>query len=105
LKENATPDDGVLASPSMSLFVPAYGPRVVYGHPFETLNPRERKAQVEAYYAGKDCTIVETGGVDYIIVGDRERQISEKSDDCLPQGEPVFLSSSGELEIYSVESQ
>jgi hypothetical protein len=105
LREHATHDDVVLASPSMSLFVPAYGPKVVYGHPFETLNPEARKAQVETYYAGEDCTIVDTGGVDYIVVGDRERQLPSESSECLPQGEPVFRSSSGGVEIFRVESQ
>jgi hypothetical protein len=105
LNENASPDEVVLASPSMSLFVPAYGPKVVYGHPFETLNPEMRKAQVEAYYTGEDCSIVEAGGVDYIIIGERERQIPSESDECLPEIEPAFTSSIGALAVYRVESR
>jgi hypothetical protein len=38
----------------MGLFVPAWaGQPVVYGHPFETVNAKERNAQIEAYWSGK----------------------------------------------------
>jgi uncharacterized membrane protein len=106
LDENAAPDDVVLASPAMGLFIPGYGPRVVYGHPFETLNPLERKAQVEAYFAGTDCSITDMVGVDYIFVGERERQLSgESAEGCLPETEPVFEATMGNVAIYRVNSR
>lgn len=54
LRDQGRPDTVVLCSSRLGLFVPAWaGQPVVYGHPFETVNAEERKAQVEAFFAGK----------------------------------------------------
>jgi hypothetical protein len=54
LRDEGKPDAVVLCSTRMGLFVPAWaGQPVVYGHPFETVNAGERKAQVEAFWAGE----------------------------------------------------
>jgi hypothetical protein len=54
LREDGRPDEVVLCTPRMGLFVPAWaGQSVVYGHPFETVNAEERRAQVEAFWAGR----------------------------------------------------
>ncbi len=54
LREEGHPDAVVLCEPRLGLFVPAWaGQPVVYGHPFETVNAAQRKAQVEAFFRGE----------------------------------------------------
>lgn len=51
---NTESETVILASPEMGLFIPAYtGRRVVYGHPYESLNAQESKKIVEDFYSGK----------------------------------------------------
>ncbi len=71
----------VLASPEMGLFIPAWsGRRVVYGHPFETVDAEQTKARVEMFFAA------ETGDVKreamlrewraaFVFIGPRERAL------------------------------
>jgi hypothetical protein len=85
LRENTAPDALVLASPSMGLFIPAYtGRRVVYGHPYETVNAAGEEAAVGAFFEGdsqEDNTarnaFLAGRGVDFIFYGDRERLLGE----------------------------
>ncbi len=96
------PNDVVLASPTLSLFVPEVGPRVVYGHPFETLKADERRQEVLDYYAGRDCSIVTREHVSYVIVGPQERMLPDAADTCLPTGAPVFEANNSAIAIYAV---
>lgn len=105
LGSNADPDNVVLASPSLSLFIPTVGPRVVYGHPFETVNSVERRQAVVDYYSGEDCSVVDAEGVSYIVVGPREIELAGSDQTCLPEGAPVFTSGNGEVEIYAADDQ
>lgn len=105
LEVNAGTDALVLASPETSLYIPAYGPRVVYGHPYETLQADARKSAVEDFYSGKDCSVVEKEQVDYIVVGPREKALEGASTTCLPTDQPVFQSTSGDIAIYAVTSR
>lgn len=51
LAESSGLDDLVLASPETGLLIPAYtGRRVIYGHPFETVNASMEKNAVEDFY-------------------------------------------------------
>ncbi|MBN1311947.1 MAG: hypothetical protein JXB30_11050 [Anaerolineae bacterium] len=95
-------DSLVLASPDFSLYIPSRGPRVVYGHPFETLKAEERQAAVGNFYKGFDCGVVAREGVDYIVVGPRERSLADDHEICPITGEEVFQSSNGEVVIYEV---
>lgn len=74
LRKNVTPDSVILASPRLGMFVPGQtGTRVFYGHPFETIAAKEKKAQVEAFYRGETATV--TPPVDFIIYGPEERKL------------------------------
>jgi hypothetical protein len=55
LRENVSPDTVVLADYELGTVVPAWGggARVVYGHPFETVEAGARRSEVEAFYAGR----------------------------------------------------
>jgi hypothetical protein len=85
LRENANTGDVILASPNVSLWVPAWtGLQVVYGHPFETLQAEEKRQAIEAWFTTssiEDCQRVLDGAqammgtyrVRYVLVGPEER--------------------------------
>ncbi len=81
-----TPDSAlILASPESGLFIPAYtGRRVIYGHPFETVNAEKYKELVEGYFQGVFCEeeaelLLRELRVDYIFRGPRERKLGNPS--------------------------
>jgi hypothetical protein len=91
LREYTTVDDVVLAPPRLSLFVPEYTPaRVVYGHPFETIQAEQKLALVEAFYRGQAASI--PAGVTFVIYG------PETQPAHLPDTPVLF--SAGEMLIY-----
>ena len=103
LREQVDHDRVVLCAPQTGMFVPAWaGQRVVYGHPFETVDAERRKAQVEAYWAG-EMSLVERGSfleknsVGYVLVGPRELDIGHWTLDI---GKLVF--EAGDVRIYEV---
>jgi hypothetical protein len=73
LREDGRPDTVVLCTPRMGLFVPAWaGQSVVYGHPFESVYAEERRAHVEAFWAGEmDAdereAFLQENGVGYVL--------------------------------------
>jgi hypothetical protein len=81
LIQNTKPDDIVLCSPDMGLFIPAYtGRRVIYGHPFETINAKEEKDTVLDFYSGGNSLqqqddFIKDRDIDYIMVGVRENRL------------------------------
>jgi hypothetical protein len=82
LEENTQPTDIVLASPQMGLFIPAWaGNRVLYGHPFETIEAEEKRALAETFYQAQTEKSVRRGIIEghhiaYVFYGPRERALS-----------------------------
>lgn len=102
LKSNSPQDGLVLASPEMGLFIPAYtGRRVLYGHPFETVNAAEMVALVENLLLNLDNPVqdLELYDISYVFFGPRERELTKKN------LEPDFLPAfeSGDVQIFDVE--
>ncbi|HWQ84394.1 MAG TPA: hypothetical protein VN363_07500, partial [Anaerolineales bacterium] len=86
------PESLILAAPDTGLLLPAHtGRRVIYGHPFETVNAEVEKALVEAYFATPDPAVLAERGVDYVFYGPRERRLGSTA----PQGLPVVYESGG----------
>lgn len=87
LSEHSDAEALVLASPDMGLFIPAHaGRRVIYGHPFETLNAQAERAALEALFQGiweaeEVRDFVSRRGVDYLFWGPRERRSGASPDD------------------------
>jgi hypothetical protein len=84
LRANTQSEDVILASPTVSLWVPSWvGSRVVYGHPFETLDAAAREQAVLAWYtdqAASDCQQVLDNShytVRYILVGPEETSLGQ----------------------------
>lgn len=71
----------ILASEETGMFIPAYtGWRVVYGHPFETIQAEQRKAELHAIFSGGLDTneiknYVEKNRIRWVFWGPRERQV------------------------------
>ncbi|MBK8021350.1 MAG: hypothetical protein IPK19_07915 [Chloroflexi bacterium] len=82
MRERTEPEDVVLASPVVSAWVPGWvGSRVVYGHPYETLDAAAKEAAVRAWFAsGADCrTLLDTYDVRFVIVGPEELALGDTS--------------------------
>jgi hypothetical protein len=74
--------DVILAAPTVGIWVPGFtGGRVVYAHPYETLDAEQRRLAVESWFAqaaGADCqTLLGSYRIRYVIVGPRERALGE----------------------------
>ena len=95
LRDQAFLNQIVLAPPRVSLWIPAYSSQhVVYGHPFETLNAATKLAEVNDWYAGKNCyDLIQKYGVHYILGGDFDTLgMPGATDTCIQTlnlGEPV----------------
>jgi hypothetical protein len=93
LHDHAPRDAVVLASPEMGIFIPAWsGRRVVYGHPFETVDAERMKARVETFFASgtsdaeREAMLREWRAA-FVYVGPRERAIGLADP---PPGREVF---------------
>lgn len=102
LGEHTEPEALILASPDYSLLIPTMSNlRVVYAHPFETVDAEAREEAARQYYLGQDCSVVEEEGVDYIIFGPREDRIlaqGENASSCLPGSVPIHQI--GSIAVY-----
>jgi len=82
LRENGRRDAVVLCAPQTGAFIPAWSDqRVVYGHPFETVDAERRQAQVMAFWTGEMDAATRTAflresRVRYVFAGPRERAIA-----------------------------
>ena len=70
------PDATILAAPDTGLYIPAStGRRVLYGHPYETVDAVYQKYRVSRFFEGK-ANAAEEGDLlaeaDYLFVGPRE---------------------------------
>jgi hypothetical protein len=83
----------VLASPEMGVFIPAWtGRRVVYGHPFETVDAERTKARVETFFASGTANaereaMLREWHAAFVFVGPREHAIGSADS---PLGREVF---------------
>jgi hypothetical protein len=106
LRDHAPRDAVVLASPEMGIFIPAWsGRRVVYGHPFETVNAEQTKARVETFFAsGIDTAereaMLREWRAAFVFVGPRERAIGLADP---PPGREVFRNAT--VTIYAEGGQ
>jgi hypothetical protein len=90
----------------MGLFIPAdTGRKVMYGHPYETVNAEQEKAQVQTFFKEGSLQDQEKfladNKIDYIFWGPREKAL----------GTPIILNSlkmayqNGDVVIFQVDSQ
>ncbi len=100
--ETHSPKDAlILASPEMGLFIPAYtGRRVLYGHPYETVQAQQMEELVLNLFKNYDNSEFDIVNMDvgYIFYGTREQNIAGGVG---PNFELDF--SSGEVQIYEAQ--
>ncbi len=102
LQSHVPHDVVVLASPEMGGFIPAFaGQRVVYGHPYETVNARAREQQVKDFFAGTidQLQMMRDYSVEFIVVGPRERNLGMLDPAQLPVEEAFSV---GDVVVYRV---
>lgn len=78
LVKETPPGAIVLAAPKTGLFIPARtDARVIYGHPFETVEAQAHKQAVEDFFTGRLSaeSFFALYPVDYIFYGPREKQL------------------------------
>ncbi|MCZ7542809.1 MAG: hypothetical protein M5R40_04395 [Anaerolineae bacterium] len=101
----------VLASPDYSMFVAGWsGRRVVYGHPYETIDAEHKRQRVLDFYNGLDCDLLEGESwqdtrwrVDYVVVGPRERALGEGADaGACVEGLGAPLMTFGDVALYRI---
>jgi hypothetical protein len=106
LESNTADEVLILAAPETGLLIPAYtGRRVLYGHPFETVNAIEEEIRLNAVIAGKVSSeelesFVVGRGVDYIFYGPRERELGPIP--SLPDSELVY--DQGQVMIFATKN-
>ena len=106
LESNTADDALILAAPETGLFIPAYtGRRVIYGHPFETVNATEEEKSLNAIFAGNVGStelesFVVARGVDYIFYGPRERDLGPIP--SLPDSDLVYHQ--GQVMIFATKN-
>lgn len=108
LSEYLPEDAVILAAPESGIFLPAWTDlRVVYGHPFESIQSEERKQLVEQFYQGKLSLLEQRkflteNSVTAILWGRRERVIaSPEFEHVLEQTYPIGYRSE-QITIYRV---
>ncbi|MDR3575128.1 MAG: hypothetical protein P4L50_14810 [Anaerolineaceae bacterium] len=78
--------DLILASPEMGLFIPSTtGRRVVYGHPFETVNALNEKKNLINFFDGslsiqESDQYLKSEGVNFVFFGPREQKLGSPVD-------------------------
>jgi hypothetical protein len=98
LREYGDPDQVVLTSPRLGMFVPGQtGLRVFYGHPFETIDADVKKEMVEAFYRGERDDV--SPPVNFTIYGPSERTLGQP--DTLADYPIVFTTD--DITIYNVD--
>ncbi|MGC9334116.1 MAG: hypothetical protein ACP5JJ_08215 [Anaerolineae bacterium] len=104
LAENTAWTDTVLAPVASGQFVPAWaGNRVVWGHPFETIDAERKQAEVNRFYesdASADTrrALLERYGIQYVLVLSPELDASLTSIGLTTQW------SQGDATLYGVET-
>lgn len=101
IESNTPPEALIMASPQSGLFIPAYtGRRVIYGHPFETVDAESNKNLVEEFFSSGEERIARTlpGEVDYVFYGPREQRLGKGTN--LEMFPVVYRNS--QVVIYSV---
>lgn len=107
LSEHASPGSVVLAAPSTSLFVPVWaGLPVVYGHPLETAHARERKEEVERFFAGTlspqgEREWLAARRVRYLLWGPEEEALARFRPEEKPYLVPLFQA--GSVRVLGVD--
>jgi hypothetical protein len=102
--ENTPSKAVILAAPDTGNLIPAQtGRRVIYGHPFETVNAETQKQLVVDLFSGtysatESLSLAKENGIQYVFFGPREKEVGNPA--FLAQMKPIF--SDSDVNIYSL---
>lgn len=105
LESSAPSGSLVLSGPDTGSLIPVYtNDRVLYGHPFETVEAARMKSLVSSFYTGDLAAAAALGDlnqwkVDYVFYGPREKKLGAPA--FLNQLRPVYQNS--DVVIYAVD--
>jgi hypothetical protein len=105
IDEHTSPGALILAGSETGLYIPAYSRgRVIYGHPFETVDAEMQEAAVTEFFRGglspqQMEAFVSERDVDYVFVGPRERSLGDI--DPLDGWQVVY--ETGDVVLYEVQ--
>ncbi len=100
LRQHGAPDAVVLASERVGMFAPGQsGVRVFYGHPFETLNAKDKQAQLERFFGGG--LAMTSPRPDFVFYGPSERALGQPA--ALATFTPVFTAET--VTLYAVPAE
>ncbi len=107
LAQKSQVNDLVLASPESGLLIPAYtGRRVLYGHPFETVDAQAEKSAVEAFFrnptAADEFEWMRREGVKWILWGPRENALGKLPVE-LPAGWSLAYAT-GDVKLFELQT-
>jgi uncharacterized membrane protein len=97
----------VLASPGTSLFIPAWaGNRVIYGHPFETIDAERKRELAEIFFEEETSNgvreeIIRLHRVAYVFYGPSEKELLKNGFKGFPFTKEVYKS--GMVTIFRIE--
>ncbi len=107
LSGNAPYDAVVLSSPKLGSFIPAFtAQRVVVGHWAETVDMKDALPRVMRFYSAgansfQRCADIEDWGVNYVLVGPRERDLGVAEDAFYDKTRFTETARFAEVSIYS----
>lgn len=97
----------IVSSPQMGMYIPGRsGCRVMYGHPFETVNAIEEEELVEKFISGQMAEsdawrYLNENGINYVFFGGRESELGQPV--VLGALQPVF--SQDEVTVFAVYTE
>jgi hypothetical protein len=106
INQNTPGNSLILSSPEMGLYIPAQtGRRVLYGHPYETVNAVSEKNNVINFYKGTLSPVqmedfLQNRKVDYLVLGPLEKHYGNIT---IPGNYPLVYSNN-EVAIYQIHS-
>jgi len=107
MDENAPSQSVVLSSPSLGNFIPARSDlKVVYGHPFETIQEASKQESITVFYSGgmdsEESRIwLKEMNVIFVVFGEREKEIGASLDNMSLQPVKQF----GEIQVFQVTDE
>lgn len=107
MDSNASEQIVVLSSPSLGNFIPARaGLKVVYGHPFESIQAEARQEVITQFYSGslsgQDAkSWLQAMNVTYVVYGQRELETGSGPDLSILESSGKF----GEVQVFTVNNE
>ncbi|HEX2980019.1 MAG TPA: hypothetical protein VHO48_07130 [Anaerolineaceae bacterium] len=103
VQQNTPGDALIIAGPETGLLIPAYsGRRVIYGHPYETVDAKTREGEVDEFFADgwsrSRGEYLQDERIDYVWVGPREKTLGSVA---VPGEYPVVYQAN-DVTIYQV---